>query len=56
MDPNATLESIRNICTSWQEWETLENDPASTLDDLAELVYDLDQWLTTGGLRPDDWS
>jgi hypothetical protein len=56
MDPNATLAEIRKICTSWQEWGTLENDPASRLDDLSELVYDLDQWLTTGGFRPDDWS
>ena len=56
MDPNATLARIKTICDKWEEWGTLEMDPLETLDELTELVQSLDEWLSNGGFRPDNWS
>jgi hypothetical protein len=56
MDPNTTLARIKTICDKWEEWGTLEMDPLETLDELTELVQSLDEWLSNGGFRPDNWS
>ena len=54
MDPNATLEAIRNTI---REIRT-ETDPerkADLADHLANYVEDLDDWLTRGGFAPWAW-
>lgn len=56
MDPNVTLSDIRKICSDWAELDITGVDPATALDELVDLVYDLDAWLSSGGFRPDDWS
>lgn len=56
MDPNATLQRIRSLSNTWEEWGSLELDPLATLDELTELMLGLDEWLTSGGFRPNDWS
>ena len=58
MDPNVALAEIRsliqlyrnemnNIEPLWQESET---------ESLVSFIEALDNWLTSGGFRPDDWS
>lgn len=50
MDPNATLKAIR---------EHLEDADYGNEDwsaALAQLVGDLDVWLSKGGLPPSDWN
>jgi hypothetical protein len=56
MDPNEILASLRATFGRWEEWGTLEVDAAEALDSLTDLFFALDNWLTSGGFRPDDWS
>lgn len=52
MDPNATLAGIRAIL------ESEETDLRMRIElwtDLAELVHDLDNWLSSGGFLPTEW-
>lgn len=46
MDPNETLSRIRMLMGSTDTSDLLW---------LAELVYDLDEWLNNGGSLPKDW-
>ena len=55
MDPNEALSDIRTLCAEWQEL-MIDKDAADVLDELIVMFMDLDDWLTTGGFRPDDWS
>lgn len=56
MDPNETLKRLRNILNTWDEWGILEADAEDALNNVTELFYALDDWLSQGGFRPDDWS
>ena len=51
MDPNATLRRLRELME-----ETIEDDNSSHREnELAELVWSLDSWLTMGGFLPKRW-
>jgi len=55
MDPNATLEQLRQLAGQY-----LNPDRTNTLDDdvgteMAELVHGLDEWLSAGGCLPAAW-
>lgn len=50
MDPNAALAEIRRLY-GLAEW-TANPD----LQELGEKVEALDDWLTSGGFLPDEWS
>jgi len=51
MDPNATLDSIRELFAR-ADTETFDLADGQTL---ADLVGALDDWLTKGGFLPDAW-
>ena len=54
MDPNATLEQIRELVfrsTSYSPRGLNWDDSAQ----LVELIEALDEWLMTGGFKPEDW-
>jgi len=50
MDPNAILKRMREIAKA-DEWM----EPIDCLMELANLVEDLDKWLSSGGSLPDEW-
>ena len=58
MDPNETLKMIRKLMNEWEDGLSLLSsaDVDSFLDEVCESVVALDEWLTNGGFRPDDWS
>ena len=56
MDPNVTLSRLRDVLSRWEEWGTLEMNPESCMDEIADLFFAMDNWLVSGGFRPDDWS
>jgi hypothetical protein len=56
MDPNIVLNRLRDILTQWEEWGTLEVDAESAMYEIVDLFHDLDDWLSQGGFRPNDWS
>lgn len=56
MDPNIALSRLRELLARWEEWGTLEVDAQSAMDEILDLFYGLDEWLSTGGFRPSDWS
>jgi hypothetical protein len=51
MDPNATLDSIRELVAKSVNKPLDEADS----DTLAELVDALDSWLSRGGFLPTEW-
>lgn len=58
MDPNETLKVIRKLMNEWEDGisPSSREDIESFLDEVCEHVIALDEWLTNGGFRPDDWS
>jgi hypothetical protein len=56
MDPNETLHRMRDFFIRWEEWGSIEVDPEAAMDELTDLFFALDNWLITGGFRPDSWS
>lgn len=56
MDPNIALSRLRELLARWEEWGTLEIDAEAAMDEILDLFYGLDEWLSTGGFRPSDWS
>jgi len=58
MDPNETLKMIRKRMNEWEDGLSLLSSAEvdSFLDEVCESVVALDEWLTHGGFRPDDWS
>jgi hypothetical protein len=56
MDPNDALAGMRAVFSRWEEWGSLEVDAEAALDELLDLFFALDNWLSIGGFRPDDWS
>jgi hypothetical protein len=55
MDPNATLARLRELLSLWEEWGSLDSNAEASMDEIVDLFYGLDQWITSGGFRPDDW-
>lgn len=53
MDPNATLATLREIVSLAR---TNSADPAGLISDLVETFPALDEWLSSGGFLPADWS
>lgn len=56
MDPEQTLESLRELI----RWLPFEIDEMGLIDlDRAQEIFNnftaLDEWLTKGGPRPEDW-
>ena len=56
MDPNIALSRLRELLSRWEEWGTLEVDAEAAMDEILDLFYGLDEWLSQGGFRPSDWS
>ena len=58
MDPNETLKMIRKLINEWEDGLSLLSHAEfeAFLDEVCESVVALDEWLTHGGFRPDDWS
>jgi len=52
MDPNATLELIRELTRGHNDGTWLDD---AQIDELVEAIGRLDEWLTSGGFKPDDW-
>lgn len=52
MDPNETLRVIRESIPNYDATAD-ENSPNR---DLIDAVTDLDDWITSGGFLPGDWS
>lgn len=55
MDPNVTLDRLRSLLNSWEEWGTLEHNPAFVADEASDLFFALDDWIVNGGFLPDEW-
>lgn len=53
MDPNAALTRIRQLMTEWRQTEE-NGDANQVLDELAEAVAALDEWVAKGGFLPDN--
>ena len=56
MDPNVALAALRQVFSQWEEWGDLELNATEAMDSLVDLFLGLDEWLTSGGFRPDDWN
>jgi len=58
MDPNITLQDIRNICQRIHSDYVNEDSNGVDQDDaysLVECITNLDAWLSKGGFVPNDW-
>ena len=55
MDPDATLREIRARIVSIRQRAALEGVDYDA-EQLVELVQSLDDWLSSGGFLPADWS
>jgi hypothetical protein len=57
MDPNETLEQLRDAIARLSAYlDAADPDPnLSVADDVIEMFNSLDEWLSRGGFRPDDW-
>jgi hypothetical protein len=56
MDPNATLDRIRELVASINKNDGLdEDDFQSMASELAEYVEALDEWISKGGFLPTAW-
>lgn len=53
MDPNATLEALRELVRQWHEADDLPEDFDATR--ALELFDALDTWLKRGGFLPTSW-
>lgn len=59
MDPNEALKMIRQHTYDWEDGcvAYMSHDELDKfLAELVEHVIALDEWLTNGGFRPDDWN
>ena len=52
MDPDATLEELRELYNDWQDGN-LDPDKAG---DFVTLFDNLDNWIISGGFLPKEWS
>jgi len=55
MDPNATLKEILHLAVAVAEADTFSEVCIADAQRLAELVIDLDHWISKGGFLPDLW-
>jgi 3-deoxy-D-arabino-heptulosonate 7-phosphate (DAHP) synthase class II len=55
MDPNQTLANIRAIVRDLRV-TPYAGEIESLADELAQMVTDLDEWLTQGGHQPTEWN
>lgn len=55
MDPDAALDRIRELCSVVLDDGVPLLRRKSAAEDLAELVRELDQWLSRGGFLPRPW-
>lgn len=53
MDPDATLTEARALAARQLGGDSLDDDETYRL---AELIHDLDEWLTRGSFLPTDWN
>ena len=56
MDPNDTLKKLRAL--SWKidnGYCATEGNESETLQEMHDLFYALDQWLSQGGFLPEAW-
>lgn len=51
MDPNRTLELLREFYNNWQD----DNLTAEDAEEMVQLFDDLDNWIVAGGFLPDEW-
>ena len=51
MDPDATLEELRELYNDWQDGN-LDPDKAG---DFVTLFDNLDNWIISGGFLPKEW-
>ena len=59
MDPNEALKNIRELIYSWEDVGINLMSAAEVDEFIGEFVENfvaLDEWLTNGGFRPEDWS
>lgn len=55
MDPNAALEELRKLIeTVMNDWDS--DTATQTEVEMANLFAALDEWLTKGGVLPNQWS
>lgn len=54
MDPNATLATLRELCTELLSGKD-GADPSTIGGEIAEAFENLDEWITKGGFLPSDW-
>jgi hypothetical protein len=54
MDPNATLERMRELAREYHEAERWRE--TTLADELVDLIEGLDQWLSRGGFLPMAWA
>lgn len=55
MDPNKCLKDIRAHIENAGATEN-QREYFDCLDEVATLFLSLDNWLTQGGFKPDDWN
>lgn len=56
MDPNATLESLRNLVQAVNDPNADTGDQAEAATEMASLFESLDNWLKSGGFPPVEWT
>lgn len=56
MDPDETLEEIRELCDTLERQEERDNDfDFELVNELIEKIRALDEWLVRDGFLPADW-
>lgn len=59
MDPNEALNNIRSMIHEWEDMGLEFMSPEEIdgfIGEFIEHVVALDDWLTNGGFRPEDWN
>jgi hypothetical protein len=55
MDPNATLDELRDLIAKWQGAGSRGPWTEAQADRTIELAADLDKWISRGGFLPAEW-
>lgn len=55
MDPNQTLEELREAYAAWARSEGCSVAENEAAERMAVAFKDLDDWLTRGGYSPREW-
>ncbi len=58
MDPDVALEKLRKALASYRKWsaQACDKQALNEADKVADHFEALDQWLSSGGFLPDEWS